>query len=79
MNGRSISVVAAPSVISALTSRTFIGRTTADGKDSSHFHPFPFQPDSLVVSRSIHTGNAGTVQVGQTLPPGCVAQTVAVP
>src|SRR6516164_5174605 len=40
---------------------------------------FEFHPNSLVLSRSVYMGNAGTVTVGQTLPPGCVAQTVNVP
>ena len=30
-------------------------------------------PGNLVVSRSVYTGNAGSVTVGQTLPPNCVA------
>jgi hypothetical protein len=38
-----------------------------------------FSPNNLVVSRSVYTGSASTVAVGQTLPPGCVAQTVPVP
>jgi len=44
--------------------------------DSKKFH---FQPHSLVLSRSVYAGSASTVTVGQTLPPGCVAKTVAVP
>jgi hypothetical protein len=35
--------------------------------------------DTLVLSRSVYTGTALTVTVGQTLPPGCVAGTVKVP
>ncbi|HKF50098.1 MAG TPA: hypothetical protein VKB38_22230 [Terracidiphilus sp.] len=35
--------------------------------------------DTLILSRSVYTGNASTVSVGQTLPPGCVAGTVKVP
>jgi hypothetical protein len=38
-----------------------------------------FWPGNLVVSRSVYAGDAGTVTVGQTLPPGCVAGTVKVP
>ncbi len=29
-------------------------------------------PGNLVVSRSVYAGNAGSVTIGQTLPPGCV-------
>jgi hypothetical protein len=43
-----------------------------DGNDHSN----AFKPNSLVVSRSVYTGDAGTVTPGQTLPPGCVAKTV---
>ena len=38
-----------------------------------------FKPNSLVVSRSVYTGTASTVTVGQTLPPNCVAKTVTLP
>jgi hypothetical protein len=40
---------------------------------------FKFQNGSIVVSRSVYTGTAATVTVGQTLPPGCVAGTVTLP
>jgi hypothetical protein len=34
---------------------------------------FPgFTPDNLIVSRSVYQGTAGTVTVGQVLPPNCV-------
>ena len=39
---------------------------------------FRFIPNTLVLSRSVYAGNAATVTVGQTLPPGCVAGTVPV-
>ncbi len=48
------------------------------GDDSDHDSQ-EFKPDTLVLSRSVYVGTAGTVTVGQTLPPGCVAKTVAVP
>ena len=38
-----------------------------------------FEPGNLVVSRSVYQGVAGTVTVGQTLPPGCVPGTVNIP
>lgn len=40
---------------------------------------FRFKSGTLVLSRSVYAGNAGTVTVGQTLPPGCVAATVTLP
>ena len=40
---------------------------------------FQFGPNTLVLSRSVYQGTAGTVTIGQTLPPGCVAGTVNVP
>src|ERR1700751_1995630 len=44
-----------------------------DGRD------FKFQPNTLVLSRSVYAGDANTVTVGQTLPPGCMAKTVVLP
>ena len=44
------------------------------GKDKDRVEKsdhFEFKPGTLVVSRSIYQGNAGTVTVGQILPPGC--------
>jgi len=38
-----------------------------------------FHPGNLVVSRSVYVGSPTTVTVGDTLPPGCVAQTVNIP
>src|SRR5579862_3181070 len=35
-----------------------------------------FSPNNLVLSRSVYEGAAGTVTVGQPLPPGCVKETV---
>ena len=40
---------------------------------------FEFKAGSLVLSRSVYTGTASTVSVGQTLPPGCVTRTVTLP
>src|SRR6266478_2065866 len=47
--------------------------------DKSSDAPFKFQPNSLVLSRSVYTGDANTVTAGQTLPPGCAAGNVTVP
>jgi hypothetical protein len=47
--------------------------------DDHGFGGFEFRQDTLVLSRSVYVGNAETVSVGQNLPPGCTAGTVAVP
>jgi hypothetical protein len=62
----------------ALVSHT--GVRAHDGHDWGRGGDDPaFWPGNLVVSRSVYAGDAGTVTVGQTLPPGCVAGTVKVP
>src|SRR5215471_1320978 len=38
-----------------------------------------FKNGTLVVSRSVYAGDASSVTVGQTLPPGCVAGTITLP
>ena len=38
-----------------------------------------FQPNTLVVSRSVYAGDSSTVTPGQTLPPGCVVGTITFP
>jgi hypothetical protein len=54
------------------------GIVAVAGHDGDHDTDH-FRPDNLVVSRSVYAGDAATVRVGQTLPPGCVAGKVAVP
>ena len=51
----------------------------ANDDQSSSPAQFKFQPNSLVLSRSVYAGDANTVAPGQTLPPGCVAGNVTVP
>ena len=51
----------------------------ANDDQSSNPAQFEFQPNSLVLSRSVYAGDANTVAPGQTLPPGCVAGNVTVP
>src|SRR6266853_1179443 len=51
----------------------------ANDDQSSNPAQFEFQPDSLVLSRSVYAGDRNTVAPGQTLPPGCVAGNVTVP
>jgi hypothetical protein len=54
------------------------GLIAEDHKDKDS-KSFQFDPNSLVLSRSVYTGNANTVVVGQTLPPDCAAGKVMVP
>ena len=55
----------------------FVSRMAAD--DDHHAKQFRFQPESLVLSRSVYAGDAGSVTVGQVLPPGCVPGTITLP
>ncbi len=41
----------------------------ANDDKSSDAQQFKFQPNSLVLSRSVYTGDANTVAAGQILPP----------
>lgn len=50
-----------------------------DSDDHDRSRHFEFKPNTLVLSRSVYAGNAGTVTAGQTLPPGCVAGTITLP
>lgn len=50
----------------------------SDGGSGRSDH-FEFKAGTLVLSRSVYAGDASTVTVGETLPPGCVARTVSVP
>ncbi len=52
-----------------LAAGTFVTGLTAG--DDHHFDHFKFQPDSLVLSRSVYVGTASTVTIGETLPLGC--------
>lgn len=60
----------------ALVSVLAVGAIARDGDDHDQFR---FKKNTLVLSRSVYTGNATTVTPGQTLPPGCVAGTVTLP
>ena len=71
-----ILAIAAASMLAALT---FVSKVAADGDDHHHSGRFEFKAGTLVLSRSVYAGNAATVSVGQTLPPGCVAGTVTLP
>ena len=51
----------------------------ANDDNANDTKQFKFQPNSLVLSRSVYTGEASTVSAGQTLPPGCVTGNITVP
>ena len=57
-------------VASMLAAGTFVSKVAADN-DNDDSDRFAFKPDTLVLSRSVYAGNASTVTIGQTLPPGC--------
>jgi hypothetical protein len=55
----------------ALAGGVFVSKMAADD-DDHHFDHFRFAPDSLVLSKTVYTGNASTVIAGEALPPGCM-------
>src|SRR5271156_2277997 len=60
---------------------TLVGKLYANDDQANRFR---FEPDSLVLSRSVYKGTAATVTIGETLPLGCVggpngSSVVAVP
>ena len=58
----------------------FVSKAAGDSEGGSdRADRFEFKAGTLVLSRSVYAGDASTVTVGQTLPPGCVAHTVSVP
>src|ERR1700676_833546 len=61
-----------------LAAGIFVSRVAADD-DAHHSGRFEFKADTLVLSRSVYAGNAATVSVGQTFPPGCKAGAVTLP
>jgi len=63
-------------VAAALAAGTHVSKVAAN---DDNFGRFQFQPDTLVVSRSVYSGDASILTVGQTLPPGCVPGTVTLP
>lgn len=65
---RQIAVLAVVGLVG--TAGTFIAKSFAD---DDRFHHFKFAPDSLVLSRTVYTGTAATVTIGETLPLGCPA------
>ncbi len=63
-------------VAAAMAAGTHVSKVAAN---DDNFGRFQFQPDTLVVSRSVYSGDASILTVGQTLPPGCVPGTVTLP
>jgi len=61
-----------------LAGGVFVSKMAADD-DDHHDRHFRFEEGSLVLSRSVYAGSPGTITVGQTLPPGCVAGTITLP
>jgi hypothetical protein len=69
---RGAGIVAAVSVLA-------VGAIVNRAKGDQDRGRFEFVPDTLVLSRSVYTGNASTVTIGETLPPGCLAGNAAIP
>jgi hypothetical protein len=63
-------------VAAALAAGTLVRKVAAN---DDNFSRFQFQPDTLVLSRSVYSGDASTITVGQTLPPGCLPGIVTLP
>jgi len=55
-------------VAAALAADTLVRKAAAN---DDHHDRFEFQPDTLVLSRSVYVGTASTVTIGETLPLGC--------
>jgi hypothetical protein len=47
---------------------TLVGKLYANDEHANHFR---FEPDSVVLSRSVYVGTASTVTIGENLPRGC--------
>jgi hypothetical protein len=69
VNKRRIFAFLTISAVLGFAAVTFIGKLSAG--DDGHSAHFKFQPDSLVLSRSVYVGTASTVTIGETLPRGC--------
>jgi hypothetical protein len=74
---RTLEVLAVATAL-GLAAGVFVSKTAAND-DDRHLKQFKFQPDTLVLSRSVYSGTPGTIAVGETLPPGCVAGTITLP
>src|SRR5580698_6883328 len=74
---RTLAVLAVATAL-GLAAGVFVSKTAAND-DDRHLKQFKFQPDTLVLSRSVYSGTPGTIAVGETLPTGCVAGTITLP
>jgi hypothetical protein len=63
-----VSVAIGVAVAAALAAGTHVSNVAANDEN---FGRFQFQPDTLVLSRSVYVGTASTVTIGETLPLGC--------
>jgi len=70
MKKRFIAPALAVIAASALGAGIFNSKVAAQNRG---WGGFQFFPGTLVLSRSVYAGNAGSVTVGETLPPGCAA------
>jgi hypothetical protein len=70
--------VLAVAIAVGLAGGVFVSKMAAEDDDHHSLH-FRFEEGSLVLSRSVYVGAPGTITVGQTLPPGCVAGTITLP
>ena len=73
MRNNRISAALAMVVVLAIGAAGIFARDVKDRGNSG------FKSDTLILSRSVYEGTASSVTIGQTLPPGCVAQTVTLP
>jgi hypothetical protein len=76
MKKRFIAPALAVIAASALGAGIFNSKVAAQNRG---WGGFQFFPGTLVLSRSVYAGNAGSVTVGETLPPGCAAGNVSIP
>lgn len=64
-------VIPAFAVVGVLALAAGVFSTRLAARDDDDREQFKFQPNSLVVTRSVYVGNAATVNAGEALPPGC--------
>ena len=70
MNKNRVPLALIVATASVLATGIFVNKVAAnDGQDRDG--RFKFQPDSLILSRSVYVGTASTVTIGETLPLGC--------
>lgn len=77
MNRKSLLLKSAFAFAAVGAAALFVSRLAAN--DGPNFDHFLFMPNTLVLSRSVYVGNASTITVGGTLPPGCVPGTFTIP